>query len=91
MFYSICYDVKDDGRRLKVAKVLKDFGARVQLSVFEANLDAGGLERLKKRVGKALNHEEDSLRIYPLCAACMSRIEILGQGKVTQDPDVIVI
>ena len=91
MFYSICYDVKDDARRLKIAKVLKDYGTRVQLSVFEADLDTGKLERLKNRVRKVLNDSEDTLRLYPLCATCMSRIEIIGQGVVTQDPDVIVI
>jgi CRISPR-associated protein Cas2 len=91
MFYSICYDVKDDARRLKIAKVLKDYGTRVQLSVFEADLDTEKLERLKNRVRKVLNDSEDTLRLYPLCATCMSRIEIIGQGVVTQDPDVIVI
>jgi CRISPR-associated protein Cas2 len=91
MFYSICYDVKDDARRLKVAKVLKDYGTRVQLSVFEAELDERKLERLKSRVRKVLDDAEDSLRLYPLCGACMCRIEIIGQGVVTQDPEVIVI
>jgi len=91
MFYSVCYDVKDNARRLKLAKVLKDFGTRVQLSVFEAELDDKKLERLKNRIRKILNEAEDTLRLYPLCAACMARIEVLGQGVVTQDPDVIVI
>ena len=91
MFYSICYDVKDDARRLKIAKVLKDYGTRVQLSVFEAELDERKLERLKHRASEVLDDEEDSLRLYPLCATCMARIEIIGQGVVTQDPDVIVI
>jgi CRISPR/Cas system-associated endoribonuclease Cas2 len=38
-----------------------------------------------------LNDAEDSLRIYPLCGACMCRIEIIGLGVVTQDPEIIVI
>lgn len=91
MFYSICYDVKDDTRRLKVAKVLKDYGTRVQLSVFEAELDERKLERLKNRVRKVLKDSEDTLRLYPLCATCVGRVEIIGQGVVTQDPEVIVI
>lgn len=91
MFYSICYDIRDDQRRAKVAKVLKDFGERVQFSVFEANLDADQLERLKKRAKEALDTEEDTLRIYPLCGACTTRIEILGQGTVSQDPDFIIV
>jgi len=91
MFYSISYDIRDDHRRFQVAKVLKDFGERVQLSVFEANLTPEQLEKLKKRVNKCIDQKEDSVRLYPLCAACTSRIEILGQGMVTQDPEVIVI
>lgn len=91
MLYTISYDIPDDRRRLKVAKVLKDFGERVHFSVFEARLRADQLERLKKRITKVLETEEDSVRIYPLCASCSARIEILGQGMVTQDPDIIVI
>ena len=91
MFYSICYDISDDRRRLQIVKVLKDFGERVQFSVFEANMEPDQLERLKKRVDKILDPRDDSLRIYPLCQACASRITVRGQGKVTQDPDVIVI
>jgi CRISPR-associated protein Cas2 len=91
MFYCICYDVMNNTRRLKLAKVLKDFGTRVQLSVFEADLDARQMERLRKRIRTVLNDAEDRVRFYPLCASCMSRIEVLGQGIVTQDPDIIVI
>jgi CRISPR-associated protein Cas2 len=91
MFYAICYDVTDDRRRQEVAKVLKDFGCRVQLSVFEANLDPQELERLKTRVHRLLDPQEDTLRIYPLCAACSERVLVLGRGQITRDPDVIVL
>jgi CRISPR-associated protein Cas2 len=91
MLYAISYDIPDDRRRLRVAKVLKDFGDRVQLSVFEVRVEKDQLERLKKRVTEVLNTEEDGFRIYPLCASCAEGIEILGQGKVTEDPDIIVI
>jgi CRISPR-associated protein Cas2 len=91
MFYAISYDIRDDRRRLKVAKILKDFGDRVQLSVFEARLEQSDLERLKRRVEKHLDLEADSLRLYPLCGACVPRVEVLGQGVVTQDADFIII
>jgi CRISPR-associated protein Cas2 len=91
MFYSICYDIKDDRRRVQVAKVLADFGERVQFSVFEANLGPEELTQLIGRVSQILNPQEDNLRLYPLCAACKSRIEILGQGTVTQDLDFIIL
>jgi CRISPR-associated protein Cas2 len=91
MFYAISYDIRDDRRRLRVAKVLKDFGSRVQLSVFEAHLENRDLERLRRRLGKHLDLEADSVRFYPLCAACCPGILVLGQGVVTQDPEVIII
>ena len=91
MFYSICYDIKDDRRRVQVAKVLADFGQRVQFSVFEANVGPEGLTQLIDRVSQILHPQEDNLRIYPLCASCESRIQILGQGTVTQDLDFIIL
>jgi CRISPR-associated protein Cas2 len=91
MFYAISYDIGDDRRRLKVANVLKDFGERVQLSVFEANIDEAQLKRLKKRVSEILDQEEDTVRIYPLCAACVSKVEIIGQGVLSQDPDFVIV
>ena len=91
MFYAVSYDISDDRRRLRIAKVLKDYGERVQLSVFELRLTNDQLERLKKRVTEVLDIEEDGFRIYPMCASCAERVEILGQGNVSQDPDIIVI
>jgi CRISPR-associated protein Cas2 len=91
MFYSICYDISDDGRRLKVMKVLKDYAVRVQYSVFEANLRPEQVKQLKKALTRLLHPEEDSLRVYPLCADCVSKVEILGQGIISQDHEIIVI
>jgi len=91
MLYTISYDIRDDRRRNKIHKLLKDFGNPVQFSVFEANLDADQFERLLDRVGKILDEEQDSLRVYPLCAGCREKIEIIGQGEVVQDPDFIII
>ena len=91
MFYAISYDIRDDRRRLKVAKILKDFGERVQLSVFEAYLEESDLQRLKRRLEQCLDQEADNLRFYPLCAACLPRVEVLGPGVVSQDPDFIII
>ena len=91
MFYAISYDIPDDKRRLKIAKTLKDYGERVHLSVFEARIETDQLKRLKERIGRIINQEEDSVRIYSLCAACSEKIEIIGAGKVVQDPDVIII
>jgi CRISPR-associated protein Cas2 len=91
MLYAISYDIPDNKRRLKIAKTLKDYGERVHLSVFEARLENSQLKRMKERIKRIINQEEDSVRIYSLCAACSEKIDIIGYGKMVQDPDVIVI
>ena len=35
MFYLVCFDIVEDPARAKVVKVLKEYGERVQKSVFE--------------------------------------------------------
>lgn len=35
--------------------------------------------------------EEDSVRIYSLCAGCERAIAIIGQGEVTKNEDVYIL
>lgn len=71
MLYLISYDVSTmtpEGRkRLRyVAKECKNYGIRVQNSVFECELSYEVYVLLKQRLIGMINPEEDSLRIYPL-------------------------
>ena len=90
-FYLVTYDVPDDRRRLKIARYLESIGERVQYSVFEAYLNSKELEKLLKRMQKIMDAEEDSLRIYLLCAICRPKVRSLGVGKVTEPPQVIIV
>lgn len=91
MFYVISYDIPDDKRRLKISKTLKNFGERVQYSVFEANLTEPQFQKLLFRLEKLLNEKEDRLRIYTICDACMKKVQVKGLGKLTEDEDVYVV
>ena len=91
MLIVVSYDVADDRRRTKLAHALKDFGARVQYSVFECLLEADQVERLHLQIQRLISPEEDSVRIYRFCADCGSRTEIVGLGKLSEDPDVYVL
>ena len=62
--YVIAYDIPDDARRLKVARWLERFGQRRQYSVFECELSAAQLERVKAGLLERLMADEDSLLIY---------------------------
>lgn len=70
---------------------MKDFGEHVQYSVFECLLEDAALDRLRKRLEEKVVAEEDSVRIYRLCADCRGKVEIFGLGVLTVDPEVYVI
>jgi len=91
MFYLVSYDIPNDRRRTRLAKALKDYGDRVQYSVFECILDNRLLEGMKKKISDLIDESEDSVRIYDLCAGCEKNIVILGQGVVSRDEDVYIL
>jgi CRISPR-associated protein Cas2 len=87
----ISYDIPSDHRRNRLATTLKDFGRRVQLSVFECLLEPADVERLRGRVLREIDPAEDRVRIYRLCESCREKIEILGHGDHTEDPEIFVL
>jgi len=87
----ISYDIQDDRVRTRLAKKLKDFGTRVQKSVFEADINEKELTRLLKLLNSIVLEKDDSIRLYQICAACDQRITIWGVGQVTRDQDYYIV
>ncbi len=73
-----CYDIADNKRLNKVAKILKDYGYRVQYSVFELEVEDYILNKLIKRIEKVIDTEVDSVRYYKLCFECENSLDIIG-------------
>lgn len=95
MMTLVSYDVstgdKMGRKRLrKVAKACLDYGQRVQNSVFEIDVDYGTFLKLKDKLIKLINPEQDSLRIYYLGNNWKNRIEHIG-AKETYDPEGALI
>ncbi|MEW5725475.1 MAG: CRISPR-associated endonuclease Cas2, partial [Thermodesulfobacteriota bacterium] len=70
MYVVISYDVVNDKKRYRLAKMLKEYGRRVQKSVFECLVDERIFLKLKSRAEKIIDHKEDSIRFYFLCGRC---------------------
>lgn len=88
----ISYDIPDNRRRLKMARMLLDFGGeRVQYSVFECHITPANLKGLLERAGKILDEEADSLRIYHLCQNCRPKMVLLGVAQPTEEPGLRII
>ena len=81
MYYTVAYDITNDRRRNAVAKILLDFGARIQFSVFECNTDRRAYLRLQDRLQDAINPNEDTVTFYHLCRSCEKGIERIGVDK----------
>jgi CRISPR-associated protein Cas2 len=82
----VAYDIADDRRLTKVAKVMLDYGVRVQKSIFEVTVNKQVFREMKQRVEKIIVWEEDGVKYFPVCERCAGTVEIIGQGQFT-DPD----
>jgi CRISPR-associated protein Cas2 len=87
----VSYDIVDDKRRSKVAKLVQRYGQRVQKSVFDCLLDEQRLLELRGKVSLLIDLAEDSVRYYQICASCRRNITIDGFGTVQEKEDVIII
>ncbi|MBK3332638.1 CRISPR-associated endonuclease Cas2 [Persephonella atlantica] len=65
MRFIICYDISDDKKRNKVSKLLKAYGIRTQLSLFEVEADKETIINLLNEVEKEID-EIDKFFIYPV-------------------------
>lgn len=85
MMVLVSYDVsmnENGQRRLRrVAKACKDYGQRVQFSVFECNVDPAQWTMLRQRLIDEIMPETDSLRFYYLGSNWKKRVEHVGAKK----------
>jgi len=91
MHLVISYDVVDDQKRKKLADILKDYGRRVQYSVFECDLENRYIKQMIREASAYIDEREDSLRIYRLCHECLRKIEVLGNQNRFETPKPVVI
>lgn len=85
MIYVIAYDIANNRRRLKVAKILESWGYRIQESVFQLRLDSDSLARVRHLLSATIADAEDVIHIYPICASCAGRADILGAAVALDD------
>ncbi len=67
------YDVREPKRLARVAKIVKGYGERIQLSIFCCFLNNRQRERLKFELKKEIEGE-DSLIIVDLCNPCVKKL-----------------
>lgn len=90
--YDVNTETADGKRRLrKIATACKDYGQRVQLSVFECRVTNAQHEQLRDRLLKIFNPDVDNLRIYRLVNPREEHVECYGvQSYVDFDEPLII-
>ncbi len=84
MIYMICYDIRSPKRLRKTAKILENFGLRVQKSFFQCEISTKGMEELKRNILSEINVKEDYFSIYPLCEQCSKKAVQDGPGELVK-------
>ncbi len=87
----VSYDIVRDKTRGRVMRFLKDYGQRVQLSVFECDLDEETYRKMKRGVEGLIDKKEDRVRYYRLCRECVSRVVVSGWGEAPSDSEFELI
>ncbi|GBU21264.1 CRISPR-associated endonuclease Cas2 [Fibrobacteres bacterium R8-0-B4] len=95
MMVLVTYDVNTETpvgekRLRKVAKICKDYGQRVQNSVFECLVDPAQWTVLRKRLLDTADLDKDSIRFYFLGSNWQKRVEHSG-AKNTYDPEGLIL
>jgi CRISPR-associated protein Cas2 len=88
MLVLVTYDVRTSepggaARLRRVAKACRDYGQRVQFSVFEIEVDPAQWTKLKSRLESLIEPAQDSLRYYYLGANWQRRVEHIGAKPAT--------
>jgi CRISPR-associated protein Cas2 len=92
--YLLCYDVRDDGRLRRVAKLAEEFGYRLQYSVFICDLSQVERSRFERRLDDVLNLDVDAavlIDLGPAHATSAGRFHWLSPPPRIPDPLIATI
>ena len=90
--YDVSTETAEGRKRLRqVAQVCKNYGQRVQRSVFECSVNEMQYERMKQRLLKRINEEEDSLRLYRMTEPRDKHVEEFGCWRVIDFDEPLIV
>jgi CRISPR-associated protein Cas2 len=90
--YDVNTETKEGRRRLRqVAKICKDYGQRVQFSVFECRVNLAQYEIFRSKLTKTINPQLDSLRIYRLIGNREDCVESFGRDRYIDFDEPLII
>ena len=92
--YLVCYEISDDKRLRNVFQAMRGWGDHLQYSVFECQLTATDLVRMRAELSAIIHHDEDQV-LFVLLGPAEGRgervITALGKPYTRVDAPCIVV
>ncbi len=87
-WHLVTYDIHDEHRLRRVAKLMEGYGERLQLSVFRCRLTPRTQAELLWKLAQ-ITEDVDSLLVVPLCNSCTGDVIQRGPGRewAVEPPD----
>lgn len=80
--YLISYDIASNRIRRRIAKILADYGRRIQYSVFECDIDARRYKALYRELSKeTANMKDGNIRFYLLSEDAYQKTVTIGNAS----------
>jgi len=88
----ICYDFKDDKVRARFSKFLKQYGRKVQYSVYEIRNSSRVLKNITDEIELKYKKQfkgSDSILIFRVCDGCKNKIIRYGYPAYEEEEVII--
>jgi len=89
--YLVGYDIANDKRLRKVAKLMQEFGQRIQYSFFHCLISNRQKKHMIKRILKIIDSEEDQVLIIPMTEKQLNQIECVGLKQDLTHYGIIIV
>lgn len=81
----VAYDIANPRRLHRIAKVMKDYGLRVQKSIYEVEVTPCQFVEMRRRAEAEMVVEEDGVKFFPLCGRCYDTVITYGRHLTNQE------
>ncbi len=91
MYYLITYDISSPKRQRRIVSFCKDYGQRIQKSVFECHLTQTQFETLWESLLTVANPKEDHIIAYPICQSCIKNVHQFPRKKIRSEKPLVYV
>lgn len=81
----ILYDIRQEKRLARVARIMESYGYRVQKSVFEAYAPKSAIMNLKNSVECVIDMDEDFILMFEVCERDWQKRQFFGKNSEKEE------